>query len=257
MNSLLFSCALACLFLNPFSSIAQPGAIHSDPLHPLRMMYGMVDQGHAIQLIYTSPYGIKSLKDFSMAYSRPLPGGSVMAGVNAAGITGYLCYRGELAYSLTVGENFHAGLGLAADFLPAKGRKKTGIIPGSSFYLDYFLAGKFQTSIYFDSWTGLWTSREFPHSEARLSFASRFYPRDDISFVAGVSYARARKPVYSLGLSVTGGESHEIMGGMRSSPGGFWIAYRYSQGKFEFILSLFTGMVFGYEPGSAFRYHFK
>jgi hypothetical protein len=257
MNSFLFWCALAYLFINSFSSIAQPGAIHSDPLNPTRITGGSASEGHAIFLSYKSPYGIKSLKDFSLGYYMPVPGGNAMAGFNAAGISGYLCYRGEMGYSLSLGESLHVGLGLLADFYPGNGLQQSGIIPGSSFYIDYSQPGRFQMFIYFDSWTGLWTSREYPLSEARFSYSSRFYPRDDLALIAGFSYARARKPVYSIGISLSGGESHEIMVGLRSSPAGFWIAYCHSHGRLEFIVSISSSPVFGYEPGSSFKYQFK
>ena len=255
MNSFLLRCAIACLFLNPFSSIAQFGSGHSGPLGHVRLMGGDVFTNHSILLGYNSPFGIKSLKDLTLAYNRPVPGGFGIAGLNAFGIRGFLQYRAELAYVLTVGESLHAGLGLLADFYPSCGQLKSGVIPGSSFYLDYLMPGKFRVNIYFDNWTGLWASLDYPRGEARFSVISQFHPREDIGIMASFSIAKARFPLYSIGIAIKAGGSHQLMAGIKSGPAGFWFAYRYSRGRLELIISLSTGSTFGYEPGSSFRYH--
>lgn len=255
MNSQLFKNILILFFSGTISLYAQTGAHLSSPIHPIQMLISSVLPERYVQISYLSPYGLISLSDFWIRYNHPVPGGFVYGEVNAYGVPGFYRYHTAIGYGIPVKGMVSTGVSLNADFHPGNESLKHRIVPASSFFLSIHGQPTFAATIFLDNWTSLWVSPDFKRTETRLSVMTRFKPGADLALMAGMSYSKSRMPLYCAGISVKGGTAHEVMAGIQSSPTGFWLAYRLTMTRIDFMVSIRTSPIFGYEPGSSFLFH--
>ena len=126
---------------------------------------------------------------------------------------------------------------------------------GSSIYSSYNFADRAVCYIHLDRWTDLVLSEEYPGKEARFSFSSNFVASSEVNIIAGILYAKGRIPLLRFGISILTGQPHTFITGFQTGPVGFWLGYKLETHRLSFIFSMQTSGVFGYEPGSSFKYY--
>ncbi len=208
-------------------------------------------------MAYSSPYGIKSIQDFSLDMKIAVPRGLLLTAVQRIGIKGYGRYHFELGYALRIGEDIETALNLNAELFPANSSGKIRINPGSSFYSKFRVSDKFGLNIFINNWTSLWLDGEGRMQNASLSLIARLRSHERIDIISGLSFTTGFIPSIRVGVGIIASDSHLIVAGLQTGPSGFWFGYIFSMDSWDFTLSIQTGGIFGYEPGSSMKYMFN
>ena len=257
MNPFLFATVLLILLFNPLKGWSQIGVSPGDPIHPLSLLADPSDINPYLLVSYTSPFGIPSLSNFGIKLNQPVSQGLLVVDADMIGIPGYYQYYFGVAYCLIPGPGMLLGLNLNAVLNAALESDPRKLSLGSSFFGAINFQSSIQSCIYFDNWTGLWNSPDKPSQKPRLSASLKAKTNSDVVLVSGITYAKSCRPLIRLGISILAGSSHTIVAGMQTGPVGFWTGYRYSQKKLDFLFTLQAGGVFGFEPGTSFKYLFQ
>jgi hypothetical protein len=254
MNSFLFRSIAICFFLVPHCLWAQTGTASSHPLHPLQLLAESNNHQGYIKLAYSSPYGIKSIQDFSIDMSFTVSHGLLLTETQRIGIKGYAQYHFGLGYALSIGDDIETALILNANLLPVYLSNKCRISPGSSFYSKFRVSENFGLNIFINNWTSLWLNGRFESQKANLSVIARLKTHERIDIISGLSYTNGFIPLIRVGVKIIADDSHTIVAGLQTGPSGFWFGYIFSMSRLDFILTIQSGGVFGYEPGSSMKY---
>lgn len=215
------------------------------------------DSSHFLSISYTSPYGLSSLTSLDLRYQRPLKRGRLISEVNTFGIPGYYQFKLGVGFRMQAGTHFSTGLFLNALIFQFNDPGIRKLFPGSSFFLSYKQPGRFFTFLRIDDWPGFLLSETHYPWDPNIRIHTEYISYSGISLMGGFSYEAGLSPLFTGGLMINTNKGFRLGAGMQSGPAGFWIASAFTRNKLDFIFSLNTSGIFGYEPSALFKYHFK
>ncbi len=198
--------------------------------------------------------GIKSIQDFHIDYKYAMPRGSIHAGFQIFGIKGYSQYHLEAGCALHINSDISTGVIISTDFMPSDVFGRHEIYLGSAIFSNIQVSNQFRMDIYLNNLTSLWFDRFSDLGGPGLSLIARISALDNVSVISGLNYTRGFSPVFRAGVAIIANQSHTIIAGLQTGPPGFWFGYSLVLKKMKFLITIQSGGVFGYEPGSSIKY---
>ena len=257
MNSLAFIPFILLLNCAHLKVQAQTGTASSDPLHPLQLLENTTGPHKYLQISYSSPYGVKSIQDVHLNFKRTTPRGLISAEIQRVGVKGYSQLHFAVGYALEIGSNNLTGIFLNADLYPMYSSGNFIVRPGSSIFSRFIPFDWLNIDLYINNWTSFWMKGQMEKRKAGVSLVSRIKSNARIIVIAGFNYTKSFAPLFRAGIYMIPGKSHGIAAGLQTGPPGFWVGYSLTMKRLVFSITIQTGGIFGYEPGSSVKYTFN